>query len=68
MIENSLEGLVHYIKATNIKSKIKHPLFLAMYFSNVVRIYTEDVEKLFDPITNLEIQISVEDEDAQNLL
>lgn len=38
-IENSLSGLVSYLTAPNIRNKIRHPLFFAMKFSNVFKIY-----------------------------
>ena len=38
-IENSSSGLAHYFSAPNIRNKVKHPLFLAIKFSNVVKIY-----------------------------
>lgn len=68
LIENNQEGLVNYLKASNIKSKVKHPLFLAIYFSNVLKMYVKDIEKLFDSGSNSEIILSIEDEEAQTQL
>ena len=36
---NSIDGLYQYITASNIKYKIKNPLFLAIKFSNCVKLY-----------------------------
>ena len=55
---------MNYLKASNIKSKVKHPLFLAIYFSNALKSYTRDTEKLFDSGSNSEIILSIENEDA----
>ena len=55
---------MNYLKASNIKSKVKHPLFLAIYFSNDLKFYTRDTEKLFDSGSNSEIILSIENEDA----
>lgn len=40
-IEDSIEGLENYLTAANIRSKIKHPLFLALKFPSCFRIYLE---------------------------
>jgi len=63
-IENNNEGLVNYLKASNIKSKVKHPLFLAIYFSNALKFYTRDTDRLFDSGSNSEIILSIENEEA----
>lgn len=59
-----MNGLLNYIKASNIKSKIKHPIFLAIYFSNVVKIFSKDVSKLFDSQSEVEILLEIKDEEA----
>lgn len=33
-----MEGLLNYLTATNIRNKIKHPLFLSIKFSNVFKV------------------------------
>ncbi|KAL4439331.1 hypothetical protein ABPG74_016994 [Tetrahymena malaccensis] len=40
-IENDIEGLINFISAPNIRNirKIKHPLFLAIKFSNCVKCF-----------------------------
>ena len=38
-IENSIDGLFHYLTAANIRNKIKHPLYLAIKFSAVFNIF-----------------------------
>ncbi|KAL4485363.1 hypothetical protein ABPG72_008539 [Tetrahymena utriculariae] len=38
-IENDIDGLSNYVSAPNIRHKIKHPLFLALKFSNCVKVY-----------------------------
>jgi hypothetical protein len=37
-ILNSLEGLFNYLTAPNIRHKVKHPLFLALKFSNCSKL------------------------------
>lgn len=37
-IDNSWEGLLRYFQAPNIRFKVRHPLFLAIRFSNVLVI------------------------------
>jgi flagellin-specific chaperone FliS len=56
-IDNSLRGLFNYLTAPNIRSKIKHPLFLAMKFNMGIKMYlrhkdfdTENQEKLIKMI------------------
>ena len=39
MIRNDPEGFYNYITAPNIRHKVKHPVFLAIKFSNCVAIY-----------------------------
>lgn len=39
MIRNDPEGFYNYITAPNIRHKVKHPVFLAIKFSNCVKIY-----------------------------
>ena len=39
IIENNLEGLLHYLSAPNIRRKSKHLLFLAFRFSEVFKIF-----------------------------
>lgn len=39
VIRNDPEGFYNYITAPNIRHKVKHPVFLAIKFSNCVRIY-----------------------------
>lgn len=65
LIENNMNGLLYYIKASNIKSKIKHPIFLAIYFSNVVKIFSKDLSKLFDSQSEVEIHLEIQNEEAQ---
>lgn len=38
-IENNLSGLYNYFGAANIRNKVKHPLFLAVKFSECFHIY-----------------------------
>ena len=38
LINNTFEGFLNYLTSSNIRQKIKHPLFLAIYFSNVVTL------------------------------
>lgn len=38
-IDNSLAGLYHFLTSPNLRNKTKHPLFLAMKFSNIFKIY-----------------------------
>jgi len=38
-IDNNIEGLSNFFSAPNIRHKVKHPLFLAVKFSNCVKIY-----------------------------
>ena len=59
-----MNGLLNYIKASNIKSKIKHPIFLAIYFSNVLKIFSNDVSKLFDSQSEVEIHLEIKNEEA----
>jgi hypothetical protein len=39
IIKNDPEGFYNYITAPNIRHKVKHPVFLAIKFSNCVKIY-----------------------------
>lgn len=38
-IEPNFDGLLNYFTARNIRSKIRHPLFLALKFAECVRLY-----------------------------
>ena len=38
-ITSDILGLVNYFSAPNIRNKIRHPLFLALKFSECVSIY-----------------------------
>ena len=38
MIKNDPEGFYNYLTAPNIRHKVKHPVFLAIKFSNCVQI------------------------------
>jgi hypothetical protein len=38
-IQDNLHGLLDYLTAHHIKSKIKHPVFLAEHFSSCVKLY-----------------------------
>lgn len=38
-IKNDSEGFYNYLTAPNIRHKVKHPLFLAIRFSNCASIY-----------------------------
>lgn len=46
-IKNDSEGFYNYLTAPNIRHKVKHPLFLAIRFSNCASIYynTEKMPK-----------------------
>lgn len=39
VIGNTLEGLISYYTAANIRNKIKHPFFLALRFSECCSLY-----------------------------
>lgn len=34
-----MKGLYNYFTAANIRDKVKHPLFLSIFFSNCVKLY-----------------------------
>ncbi len=38
-ITNDIYGLINYFSAPNIRNKIRHPLFLALKFSECVSIF-----------------------------
>jgi len=38
-IDSDFEGLHHYFTARNIRCKIRHPVFLALKFSECVKLY-----------------------------
>jgi len=38
-ITNSIEGLINYFTAPNVRHKVKHPLFLTIKFSNCISLY-----------------------------
>ena len=39
VITNSLEGLINYFSAPNIRHKVKHPLFLCYKFSSCIKLF-----------------------------
>lgn len=43
VIDNSWEGLLNYFAAPNIRHKVRHPLFLAIRFSNVLVIMRDSL-------------------------
>lgn len=57
-ISNNFQGLYDYLTSTNIKDKIKHPLFLCVHFSSCVKLYynkkliSENVFKFYYVFTN----------------
>lgn len=40
-IENSITGFINYFTASNIRNKIKHPIFLALRFSSLVKLFVD---------------------------
>jgi len=42
-IDDSMEGLYNYLTASNIKNKIKHPVFLAIKFPQTLRLFYNSV-------------------------
>ncbi|CAD8137055.1 unnamed protein product [Paramecium octaurelia] len=38
-VDNTIQGLINYFTAPNIRHKIKHPLFLAIKFDKCVKLY-----------------------------
>lgn len=38
VVSNNIEGLINYLSAANLRKKVKHPLFLALKFSNCFSI------------------------------
>lgn len=40
-IENSIIGFINYFTALNIRNKIKHPIFLALRFSSLIKIFVD---------------------------
>jgi len=54
-ISNSLEGLYAYLTATNIRYKIKHPLFLLFKFSNCLKLFYNPKFKLEEEEKNPKI-------------
>ncbi|CAK58567.1 unnamed protein product (macronuclear) [Paramecium tetraurelia] len=38
-VDNTIQGLINYFTAQNIRHKIKHPLFLALKFEKCVKLY-----------------------------
>lgn len=57
LIRNSIDGLINYFSAPNIRHKVKHPLFLAMKFSNCIKLYLNSLNFSLDqdvpPASNL---------------
>lgn len=39
IITNSLDGLISYYTAANIRNKVKHPFFIAIRFSECCSLY-----------------------------
>ena len=38
-IFDNLQGLCDYLTASNIKNKVKHPLYIAIKFSSCIKLY-----------------------------
>jgi hypothetical protein len=53
VIKNDPEGFYNYITAPNIRHKVKHPVFLAIKFSNCVKIYYNT--KLVENTSNVKV-------------
>ena len=56
-ISSNVEGLINYFSAPNIRHKVKHPLFLAIKFSQCIKLYIntntiqpESEEKIIEAI------------------
>ncbi|CAD8144599.1 unnamed protein product [Paramecium pentaurelia] len=54
-IENSITGFINYFTASNIRNKIKHPIFLALRFSSLVKLFVD--QQMFYSSNNIVTQI-----------
>ncbi|CAK58402.1 unnamed protein product (macronuclear) [Paramecium tetraurelia] len=54
-IENSIIGFINYFTASNIRNKIKHPIFLALRFSSLIKLFVD--QEMLDSSTNIVTQI-----------
>ncbi|CAD8059561.1 unnamed protein product [Paramecium sonneborni] len=50
-VDNSITGFINYFTASNIRNKIKHPIFLALRFSSLIKIFVD--QQLFYQQTNI---------------
>ncbi|CAD8137371.1 unnamed protein product [Paramecium octaurelia] len=56
-IENSIEGFINYFTAPNIRNKIKHPIFLALRFSSLIKLFVD--QQIFYQQTNIVTSIQI---------
>ncbi|CAD8144704.1 unnamed protein product [Paramecium octaurelia] len=50
-IENSIIGFINYFTASNIRNKIKHPIFLALRFSSLIKLFVD--QEMLDSQTSI---------------
>ncbi|CAD8202482.1 unnamed protein product [Paramecium octaurelia] len=53
VIKNSIEGLINYFTAPNIRHKVKHPIFLLLKFSACISLYVNSAKIKFTEPDNL---------------
>ncbi|CAD8111482.1 unnamed protein product [Paramecium sonneborni] len=53
VIKNSIDGLINYFTAPNIRHKVKHPIFLLLKFSACIQLYVNSIKIKFTEPDNL---------------